>query len=31
MYQPWDPSQNYSEWMKTCLKIEQHERPYIGV
>lgn len=31
MYQPWDPSQNYSQWMQTCLKIEQHERPYIGV
>jgi hypothetical protein len=31
MYQPWDPSQNYAEWMKTCMTIEHHERPYIGV
>lgn len=31
MYQPWDPSQNYSQWMQTCMKIEQYERPYIGV
>ena len=31
MYQAWDPSQKMSDWMKTCLEIEQHERPYIGV
>lgn len=31
MYQPWDPSQKMADWMKTCLEIEQHERPYIGV
>lgn len=31
MYQPWEPTQNYSEWMKSCFKLEQYERPYIGV
>ncbi len=31
LYQPWDPSHSVRELMKSCVKLEQYDRPFIGI
>lgn len=30
VFTPWSSEHKYSEWMNSCLTVEQHSRPYIG-
>ena len=31
LYQPWDPSHSVTDWVRLCSKLEQWDRPYIGI